>query len=277
MASDDPLNNALSRILKPIVRLLIGRNVRFPAFADRIKELYVTEAAEHFRLEDKRMTDSRISMLTGLQRKDIRVIRARLESDADPRDTGAGLLPRVIANWLGRPDYQDGRGRPIALPRSAETGEVSFESLISEISKDVHPRTALDELVRLGLIVEQQGMLRLQAAAFVSGADDPALLAYFGANLGDHAEAAIRNVIAAPQLGSFFERAVHYNTLSPQSIEELEDLSRKLQTETLQRLNARALELQQRDRGDKTATGRFRCGAFVYRETPDRPAETSGP
>jgi len=191
-------------------------------------------------------------------------LRAPGGGDAEP--PGAGPLPRVLARWIGGPPYADATGAPRGLRRVAAGGP-SFESLVAEVSRDIHPRTVLDELVRLGLIEHEpaEDRVSLLASAYLPRRDDAALLGYFGANLGDHAEAAAANLMAAPEPGPFFERAVHYNQLTPEALDELEQLARQLHGEALAALNTRALALQQRDAGAGAATGRFRAGAFVYR------------
>ncbi len=273
MTDNAPLQAAVLRILRPIVRVLIGRRVPFPELLDRLKELYVAVAVRDYELDGKRMTDSRISLITGLQRKDIKTIRARLDGASAERDAGAGPLPRVMTLWQTSARYLTPDGDPLPLPRHAEPGRPSFESLVAEISRDIHPRTVLDELLRLGLVELDPiiGLLRPTSEAFLPGRDDAALLGYFGANLGDHAEASAANVLAAPAPGPFFERAVHYNQLTPDSVAALETLARDLQTKALVRLNAEALALQTRDRGKAEATGRFRCGAFIFLSDRSQP------
>lgn len=276
--SSSAFRTALTRILRPIVRTMIDRGRLFPEISDLLKELYVEGCATHFELGQKRLTDSRISLLTGLQRKDIRAIRARLENAAPrPDSSGAGQLPRVIARWLGGAPYSDGAGTPRALLRLDGTNDASFEALVSEVSRDIHPRTVLDELRRQGLIRydEDTDTVILNATAFVPSGEESALLGYFGANLGDHAEAAAGNIAAAPQRGPNFERAVHYNQLTPQSLAELEELARSAQSQILSDLNAVALTLQKRDAKHALATGRFRCGAYVYRSRHDEPGENT--
>lgn len=270
----DPVRDALARILRPLVRAMIARGLGFPELAERLKRLYVEAAERHFGLGGRRVTDSRISLLTGLQRKDIRAQRTRLEEDAAPSPQGAGPLPRVLARWTAGPPYGDAPGTPRALPRSAPD-EPSFEALVAAVSRDIHPRTVLDELLRLGLVSLDPDTDRVTptGAAFVTGRDAAALAGYLGANLGDHAEAAVANLLAAPGPGPFFERAVHYSHLTPDAIGELDRMARRLQGETLAALNARALALQDRDDGDPAATGRFRCGAYVYSELGSVPKE----
>lgn len=251
---------------------MITRALTYPELGEMLKELYVDACHRYFQLDKKRLTDSRISVLTGLQRKDIRAIRARLENSGTAiASPGAGPVPRVIALWLGRQPFLSKSGAPRVLHRTRDGGQPSFEELVAEVSKDVHPRTVLDELKRQDLIIHNQktDKVTLQEHAFVPRQDDEALLGYFGANLGDHAEAASANLRAAPDPGPYFERAVHYNKLTTEALGQLETLARELQSEVLERLNKQALVLQKRDEGNVEATGRFRCGAFIYTEDRD--------
>jgi len=254
--------------------MMIARGWLYPDVSDMLKELYVEACADRFKLEGKRLTDSRVSLLTGLQRKDVKALRARLqEPSPDRQPMEAGPLPRVLARWMSGLPYSDGVGAPRPLPRTGETP--SFETLIAEISRDIHARTILDELKRQGLAEHDQAAdtVRLTAPAYLPNRDDDALVGYFGANLGDHAEAAAENLDAAPEPGPFFERATHYNKLTPDAVRQLDTRARELQTKLLADLSAEALALQKRDTGDPAATGRFRCGAYIYRSSPDR-AET---
>ncbi len=126
--------------------------------------------------------------------------------------------------------------------------------------------------MRLGLAAHdpETDRVTLTGDAFVPSGDEAAMARYLGANLGDHAEAAVENLLAAPEPGPFFERAVHYNKLTAESLGELEALARELQAEALDAVNARALALQDRDQGSAGATGRFRCGAYIFRAEEDK-------
>lgn len=256
--------SALRRVLRPLVRLAIARRFGFPAFAELLKGVYVEVAESRFTLEGKRLTDSRVSLLTGLQRRDVRALRW---SDPDPRPEAgsAGPLPRVVARWIGARGWQDRKGQPLALPRR---GKRSFESLVAEVSRDVHARTVLDELLAQGTVTfdADREEVKLAAEAFLPR-DEAARLAYFGANLGDHGEAATENLLA--EAPPFFERAVHYNGLSAESLQALDAEARQLLSEVLAKLNAEALRLQEQDGTNTNAEGRFRAGTFVYVERPD--------
>src|SRR5262245_30078545 len=67
---------ALTRVLHPLVRLMIARGITFSAAVELLKRVYVEVADQHFRLTDERQTDSRVSLITGLHRKDVKRLRA---------------------------------------------------------------------------------------------------------------------------------------------------------------------------------------------------------
>ena len=260
-----PLRSAFVRILHPLVRVLIARGVGFSILSELLKRVYVDVAERRFGIPRRRMTDSRVSLLTGLQRKDVRTLRSGSGDLAPDNGGSAGPIPRLLARWTaGHPFSAD--GAPLALKRSGEDGR-SFDSLATSISRDVHPRTLLDELLRQGLaqLDPEADTVTLTETAYLPRTDDAAMVGYFGANLGDHGEAAAANLLAAPDPGKFFERAVHYNRLSQASLDELDALAREMQAEALAALNRLALELQDRDEGQPEATGRFRCGAYVFK------------
>ncbi len=259
--TSERVRQAMRRILRPLVRAMIARGLTYPQLTEMLKELYIAEAVRHFGIEGKRMTDSRVSLLTGLQRRDI---RAHRDAPADDWPKSMGPIPRVIALWTSDARFAEDAG-PKALPRAGEPP--TFESLMAEIGRDVHPRTILDEMVRLGLADwdREADVVALTADSLVPSANEALLAAYYGANLGDHAEAATANLMAAPAPGPFFERALHYNKLTPEAVARLEAMARARQMALLEELNAAALELQRAEAGAAEATERFRCGAYVYR------------
>lgn len=256
----DVLSRAFSRVLVPVASLLMSRNIRFGLAADWLKDAFVTAALRDFPIGGRDPTISRLSLLTGLQRKDLKQ-RLAQRSGKSPQLNGQelGLLPRIVAHWLGKAEYRrDDRGLPLRHPSSA-----SFERLIQEISKDVHHRTVLDEMVRQGLARRDQDRVYLTQDAFVPVQGDEAQWSYLGSNLGDHAEAAASNLNALDK-PPFFERAAHYGGLSASSIEELQELAGNELSRALARINTRALELQAADRQTASGGWRFRAGGYIF-------------
>ena len=113
--SPDLLLRALGRLLRPLVRLLIQGGVTFPALADLLRSLYVEVALRDLLTDPRSRTDSRVSLLTGVHRKEIR--RQRTPA-VEPEPPSLTLSSQVIARWLGTPGLTDADGTPRPLPRS---------------------------------------------------------------------------------------------------------------------------------------------------------------
>ncbi len=261
----DTIIAALQRILRPLVRLLIHRSIPFPFAANLLRRVYVRVAVEEFPVVGRPQTDSRITLLTGVHRKDVKRLRGERQPDLRaPRV--ASLSSQLIARWTTLPEYLDEQGAPRPLPRLPTAGGGhSFESLVRSLNTDIRPRVVLDEWVRLGIarLDEQEGV-HLNVQAFVPPHGSDEMTYYFGRNLHDHVAAAAYNMLG--QADPFLERSVHYNNLSAAAVAELTDLAKLRSMQVLQEINARALQFQQRDSGTPGASRRINFGVYLFSE-----------
>jgi len=261
----DGLLASLRRLLRPLVRLLIARSLTFPWAANLLRSVYVDVALREFPVGDKRQTDSRITLLTGVHRKDVKRLRAPSRgAAAAPR--AASLGSQLIARWTALPEYRDEHGAPRPLARLATAGEAhSFESLVRSINTDIRPRVVLDEWLRLGLVrIDEHDRVCLDVHAFIPAEGSDEMAYFFGRNLHDHLAAAVHNMLGEPE--PLLDRSVNYNNLSRDSVQALNELGRQRAMEVLQELNARALQLQQRDAGAAEASLRFNLGIYLFNE-----------
>jgi hypothetical protein len=260
---------AMGRILRPLVRLLLSYGITYTAFCDLVRSIYVKVAEEEFRLPDKPQTDSRISLLTGIHRREVNRLRTEpLEEVVLPDRASMSAL--LLATWSGNPDYVDEQGTPIPLPRLASSGEGhSFESLVQSISKDFRARVVLDEWLRQGIVhLDDRDHVHLSPEAFAQPQDMQEKAFYFGQNIHDHLAATAHNLAGATP--PFLERCVFYDKLSAASAEELAAYSRTVGMRALHAVNRRAAELQKRDRHGADAVYRSNFGVYQYsaEETP---------
>lgn len=257
------LGRAVHAILRPLVRLLLERQVTFPYLVNLLKSVYVEVAVAEFTIEGRPQTDSRISLLTGIHRKNVKRLREELETDA-PMPFAASLGALLVSRWIADPALLDDGGRPLALPRLGTGGEVpSFEELVASVSKDIPARSVLDEWLRLGVAkLDADDRVELCADSFVPERGLEEKIHFFGRNLHDHVAAGVHNLLAeGPPL---FDRSVYYDGLGPDAVAQLAELAREEGSALLRRLNLRALALQSRNADDPTATHRMTIGAYFY-------------
>ena len=86
--------SALRRLLRPIVRLLLNNGITFPYLSDLLKLIYVETAEKEFGLDVRPLTDSRVTLLTGVHRKDVRRLRHEVVSEIPP-SSGLTLGTRI--------------------------------------------------------------------------------------------------------------------------------------------------------------------------------------
>ncbi len=266
----DALLDALARMLRPVVRLLISRSIALGTVTELIKRLYVEVADDEFHVEGKRQTDSRLHLLTGVHRKDVRRLRQERDAPATSAPRKLSLTSTLIASWTTLDEYRDKKGKLLALARTSGDGP-SFEDLVRSVSTDIRPRAVLDEWQRLGIVeIDDDDRVRLRVDAFVPPKESEEILHYLGRNTGDHLATAVHNVIgeAEPQL----ERTTSWNQLSAESVEELRALASEHGMNALRVVNKRASALQRRDAGARRragATHRMSFGAWFFSENED--------
>jgi len=267
----DALLRPVRRLLRPLIRLLIQGGVTFPAVADLLRSLYVEVAARELLTDPRARTDSRISLLTGVHRKEIRRWRTEThEPEAVP--PVITRTSQIIARWLRDAEYVDAEGEPRSLPRLPRPeGGPSFESLVQSVTSDVRPRAVLDDWVNHGIVtVDAADHVVLDTAAFVPRPGSAEQLFYFGRNLHDHLSAAAANV-TAPGAAPFVERAAHYDNLSPQTAARLEAMGREATLRLLTEFNRQALDvLESNDRelesAPETPRRRLNLGLYLFVE-----------
>jgi hypothetical protein len=261
----DALLRTLARTVRPLVRLLIRSGVTFPILADALRTIYVEVAARELAPEAR--TDSRLSLLTGIHRKELRRQRSQASNESEPEIVT--LNSQVIGRWLGDPAYADPEGAPLRLPRSGPAP--SFEALVASVTRDVRSRPVLEEFLAQGTVVlDPAGLLQLQAQAFLPREDIDARLFYFGRNLHDHIAAAAANIVASGS-APFLDRSVHYDGLGGNAAAALERHARDAAKNVLVAVNRTALRIADADDAAAAAGPRRRVNFGVYVYAEDEP------
>jgi len=182
MKQNEHLNNALAAMLRPLARMLLRNGVSYKAFAELAKRVFVETAREEFRIPGRKQSDSRVSVITGLSRKEVKRVQT------EPPREGEGMLrlynraARVIYGWVNDPDFLDASGEPIRLQMESEKNELDFVRLVRRYSGDAPARAVLDELDRVHAVGRHDdGHLSLRIKSYAPPNEmDPEKLQYMG-------------------------------------------------------------------------------------------------
>jgi hypothetical protein len=284
------------RMLRPIIRWLVQQGVTFPQFSESLKHLFLDEARNELAAraarkpastELKPPTDSALSLLSGVHRRDIRNFRAaeqafesaRVEAGAQELSVGQiatsdpnapqlaksrfGLSAQVVARWFSDPIYLDINEQPILLKRA---GPISFDALVASISTDVRPRAVLEQLLHLGLVEINDDQVRLVGAGFAPRADWNALSASATDNLTDHLRAAIDNLDGKQ---NWLEQAIFSDEMSAESVQKLHVAASAAWRVNHRKLMQLAQQLYEQDRANREVSERVyraRIGMYYYDE-----------
>jgi hypothetical protein len=245
-----------------LVRILLRNGVSFHTFSDLAKWVYVDVARKEFGLRGRKQSVSRVSIITGLSRKE--VTRVQLISAPEDRTSREryNRAARVITAWRREHDFLDSEGKPEILPISGSGA--TFSELVKRYSGDVPVRAILDELIRIGAVNRlEDGRVCLLAHAYIPESSEADKLYILGTDVG-HLISTIGHNLQHDPIGPLLQRKVAYDNLPDEVLPEFRKLSAKTGQTLLEKLDR---WLAQRDRDVNytvEGTGRNRAGVGIY-------------
>jgi len=260
--TQEALVKAVTLLCKPLIRLLIEKGLTFPQFRDLMKILYVDVANETFTENGNQPSDSRIFVLTGVHRKDIKRIREQSNTPDQTINNAASLNGEIVARWISMPEYLDKKGKPRKLLRSKNNNQAGFEQLVSSVNKDVRPKVILDEWLRLNMVSIKDDYIVLRRTAYVSNKEFNDMAYYLGHNVHDHLASCVNNILVTDN--PMIERSVYYASLTENSVNKLRSIANKKGNELLQHLNKQAIKLYDTDKLKDDANYRIRLGVYWF-------------
>lgn len=253
-------------IIEQLVPWLVRSGIGYTEFSAALKPVFYRQAIKEAVRTGQKTTDSAISLLSGLHRRDTASLRKAIQTDPSlseaPVSKPVSVPKQVVARWL----TQD-------IPETIlVTGEgVCFETLVTQVSKDQHPRSILNELSRLGIVrlgenAQNEKTVTLLRQAFTPNPSENEARELLGQNVADHLAAGVTNLFSDISVGEtgVLEQAVFSDELSQNSIAELHKLANKLWFDTLDTVLKRAIVLHEQDKTVAEANQRFRLGMYAY-------------
>ncbi|MEW6682014.1 MAG: DUF6502 family protein [Nitrospirota bacterium] len=256
------LSAAIRKLLRPVIRILLRNHVSFGVFSDLAKRVYVEVAMEEFGLPGRKQSVSRVSILTGLSRKEVGRVR-HLPIPDDAEAVGRyNRAARVVTGWVRDEAFSDGQGNPAVL--SVEGTGATFAELVRRFSGDVPARAVLDELLRNGLVGRRgEGKVRLLARAYVPRREETEKLSILGTDVSDLVRTIDHN-LRAGETEALFQRKVAYDNLPEEVLPQLRERTRERAQALLEEMD-RWLSQHDRDLNPSAqGTGRKRGGIGIY-------------
>jgi hypothetical protein len=151
----------LALLVRPIARFCLRHSLQSQDLVEAVKIALLHAAEQELKKSNCKQNLSRLSVLTGLQRKDLRRLLALPEQSASAK----GLLTKVIGAWQYQKPFCAAEGKPRAL--SLKQGDNQFEALVRGVSSDLNPGTVLFELERSKLVERKGETVHLLNSAYI--------------------------------------------------------------------------------------------------------------
>jgi len=207
MTEEDPKNNlrrALRLVLRPVVRMLLRGGMTFKEAAEALKTTFVEVATDDYGLHGRPTNISRVSILTGIGRREVSALRQAISAETPPQFNNLNSATRVLTGWHLDPDFVDVAGQPLDLPAEGESS--SFAELARRYGGDIAPVTLVRELARNGALVElPDGRLRVAKRYFMPSPADPAATLRAGSVLKDLGNSVAYNLARTEDAPTRFE------------------------------------------------------------------------
>lgn len=261
---------ACRHFMLPIARFLLSNGVSYREFAEISKLAFVQVASDEYGLRGRQTNMSRVSVMTGLNRKEIRKLRDRLEADDWELDPNLSKPGVILAKWFTAQNYLGPKGFPKLLPFESKENLESFSGLVREVGGDVPPGAMLKELIRADCVKEvKPGVWKALKRQYAPSGVDFFQVQRFGECLHDLAQTIVTNMAhegSDPRLFEFRAwsdridpKEVHAlrGTVAAQGNSYLESIDDWLQTHA-------SKDIPEEKGGGQGKSGRLRCGVGVY-------------
>ena len=205
--------SAFAVAARPLVRMVLRCGVTWKEIAELLKTVYVDVASTDYGKRGRRANASRVAILTGLSRRDVKRARDRLASAA--ADALAPIAPiakinhasRVLTGWFQDPDFLDAKGKPRLLEVAGDRG---FEGLTKRYAQDIPSTAMLKELKAVGAVAATaRGRLRPKMRYYSPAAPDEEAVLRSGSVLEDLGSTVAENLVRAEERTRFEGRATN--------------------------------------------------------------------
>lgn len=257
------LLDAVDALLEPLAQLCLAKGLTIQSVEERLRLAFVQSAIGSSGHLPAQRLNSRISASTGLTRREVARLQANLSGQQAPRAARLSSATELFTRWASEPDLRTSEGEPSALPRLGPAP--SFERLAQSVTQDVHPRSLLDELCRLGLAAwdPETDQVRLLKDAFVPRGDWARMTGFLADNVGDHLRGASANVLGSGN--EHLEQSIFADELSVQSLQAFRNLMAAQWRHLLKSVVPRLEKLIEADQqAGRVQNQRVRVGLFTW-------------
>ncbi len=144
------VHSACRRILRPLASLLLRFGMTWREFSDLSKSVFVQVATDEFGINGRPTNVSRVSILTGIARKEVKRQRDLIDTNDTPIKNKTTDATRLLSGWHQDSEFLEDDGQPRLLPQEGDGA--TFATLFARYGGDMAMPTMIKELTKTGAI-----------------------------------------------------------------------------------------------------------------------------
>ena len=261
---------AFRLLFRPVARVMLRAGVNWKEVAEAGKAIYVEMATKDFGIRGRPTNISRVAILTGFTRREVRRLRDLLEEETPEVSQRMNHATRVLSGWFQDQDFVDNAGLPRPLP---PVGSDSFATLCERYCSDVPSTTMLKELKHVGAVEENpDGFLIARSRYYMPVHMDPEQTLRSGSVLEDVGLTIAYNLHRQEKDLSRFERRATNTRMSRDVVPEFREFLELEGQALLEKVDAWLTE-HEKGEGDTSTSVRLGLGAYWIQDDSDEREE----
>jgi len=205
------LLSAFRSLMTPLVRILLRNGISFREFAEVLKDVFVAVCARDLVVPGRRLTLSRIAIVTGLTRKEVSTIVRDDELRRKALETNANRAAKILEAWHSDTRFLGPYGFPRDLLIEGDDPSGTFSDLVRENSGDMPVRAMLEELMRVDAarVVEGGEVVRVLKRTYIPTEMTPEMIQIFSQAVRRYIETVDYNLSLQETKSRRFDRVVY--------------------------------------------------------------------
>jgi hypothetical protein len=249
-------------LLKPLASYLLKCGMTWREFAEVSKSVFVQIASDEYGLQGRKTNISRVSILTGISRKEVKRQRDLLAGEQPLLPSKTTDATRVLSGWHQDPDFTDSDGDPRRLP--FERGDYSFMELCRRYGGDIPASAMLKELKRVGAVVETETGVKAARRYYMPAQFDAQWILNAGSVFADLGANINHNLTATEDDPSWFLGRAANDSIEVKNVSAFRDYLEQQGQAFLERVDAWLTENESRTPREEDAEQRVRLGVGLF-------------
>ncbi len=263
------LVDACRLLLRPIALVLLKGGMTWREFSELSKAVFVSVATDEFGIRGRLTNVSRVSILTGISRKEVKRQRDLLDAEVAQPISKTTDATRVLSGWYQDPLYSNDVGEPLPIPPNGPAP--SFETLFETYGGDTPEQTLIRELRNAGSIVETDSGEYLAVRRYHMPVEiDELTVRFLGTNLHDHART-LGNNLSADSGQKMLEGFAVDDRVHPDAVEDFRKFLDRRGQEFLEEIDDWLSQHRVEEEDSSVAPVRLGLGVYAIEgQLPDR-------